>query len=41
LLELTDRARAAVEAARTHRARLDAELTAELGATASPRPGPP
>jgi DNA-binding MarR family transcriptional regulator len=32
LLELTDRARAAVAAARTHRAALDAELTDELGA---------
>ena len=32
LLELTDRARAAVAAARTHRAALDAELTGELGA---------
>ena len=32
LLELTDRARAAVAAARTHRAALDAELTEELGA---------
>lgn len=32
LLELTDRARAAVAAARTHRAALDASLTEELGA---------
>jgi len=32
LLELTDHARAAVEAARTHRAALDAALAAELGA---------
>lgn len=32
LLELTDRARAAVAAARTHRAALDAALTEELGA---------
>lgn len=32
LLELTDRAHAAVAAARTHRAALDAELTEELGA---------
>jgi DNA-binding MarR family transcriptional regulator len=32
MLELTDRARAAVEAARTHRAALDAELTKEIGA---------
>lgn len=32
VLELTDHARAAVEAARAHRARLDAALTEELGA---------
>jgi len=32
LLELTDRARTAIEAARTHRAALDAELTKEIGA---------
>lgn len=32
LLELTDRARAAVDAARVHRAALDAELTEEIGA---------
>ena len=31
LLELTDRARAAVAAARTHRAALDTALTEELG----------
>jgi DNA-binding MarR family transcriptional regulator len=31
LIDLTDHARAAVDAARTHRAALDAELTADLG----------